>query len=168
MNNTINSKDSPVFKTDQPHSRYFMKGWLISAGLLSLPVLYDWIFPSTYITDKYYWVVGAMLILRFISEASKDRLMEICFDKEKNQILFTYKGVFSAEKQKALSLENARLEIAETQSGWTWLWEPLTLYFLHNKTEVFEIRRSKDGSSVDTLNRIAETAAAFSVPIKRL
>lgn len=100
MNNTINSKDSPVFKTDQPHSRYFMKGWLISAGLLSLPVLYDWIFPSTYITDKYYWVVGAMLILRFISEASKDRLMEICFDKEKNQILFTYKGVFWRKSKK--------------------------------------------------------------------
>ena len=106
--------------------------------------------------------------MRIVDETSKDRLTEIRFDTENSQVIFIYKTLFSEPRQKLLPLEKARVEIAQSKSSWTWLWEPLTLYFLKNKKEVFEIKKSKDGFSVDKLKEISKTVEGLSLPIIRV
>jgi hypothetical protein len=107
--------------------------------------------------------------MRILDETSKERLIEISFDTYSKQVLFIYKTLLSAPRQKTLEFENARLEIAQNKSNWTWwLTEPLTLYFLENKTEVFEIKNSKDGFSTDKLKEISKTVEKLSLPISRV
>jgi hypothetical protein len=113
----------------------------------------------------YYELAATLLLIRIIDETSKKRLKEVRFDKDKNQIIFTYKLLLSTTKQKTLSFENARLEITESKSKKFSLWDPLTLYFLNGKKEIFEIKKSKDGFSVNTLRQITITAENLSLPI---
>lgn len=122
-------------------------------------------FPTAFIKDTYYWVAGALILMRIVDETGKDRLIEIHFDTDNKQVVFIYKTLFSAPRQKTLSLDNARLEITQSKSSWTWLWEPLTLYFLKNKKEVFEIKKSKDGFSVEKLREITKTVETLSLPV---
>jgi hypothetical protein len=110
----------------------------------------------------------ALILMRIIDETSKERLTEISFDTYSKQVLFIYKTLLSAPRQKKLEFENARLEIAQNKSKWTWLTEPLALYFLNNKTEVFEIKNSKDGFSIDKLTEISKTVEKLSLPISRV
>ena len=157
-----------TYKTDKANSFYFFKQLLSTVVIVSLPILYDLLFPTAFIKDTYYWVAGALILMRIIDEAGKDRLTEIRFDTDNNQVIFIYKTLFTALRQKTLPLENARLEIAQIKSSWTWLWEPLTLYFLKNKIEVFEIKKSKDGFSVDKLKEITKTVETLSLPITKV
>lgn len=157
-----------TYKTDRPNSFYFFKQLLTTIAIILLPVFYDLLFPKTLIKDTYYWVATAFILMRIVDETNRDRLTEIRFDTENKQIVFIFKTLLSASRQKILPFENARLEIAESKSHWTWLWEPLTLYFLKNKMEVFEIKKSKDGFSVDRLREISKTVEALSLPITRV
>jgi hypothetical protein len=157
-----------TYKTDRPNSYYFFKQLLTTIVIVSLPILYDLLFPTPFIKDTYYWVAGALILMRIIDETSRDRLTEIRFDTDNKQVIFIYKTLLSAPRQKRLPLENARLEVAQSKSSWTWLWEPLTLYFLKNKKEVFEIKKSKDGFSVDKLREITKTVETLSLPITKV
>lgn len=121
-----------TYKTDRPNF-FFFRQLLTTIAIVSLPIFYDLLFPTTFIKDTYYWVAAALILMRIIDETSKDRLTEIRFDTDNKQVIFIYKTLFSSSRQKILPLENARLEIAQSKSSWTWLWEPLTLYFLKNK-----------------------------------
>ncbi|RYZ62880.1 MAG: hypothetical protein EOO14_00900 [Chitinophagaceae bacterium] len=136
--------------------------------IVSLPLAYDLLFATAFSKDTYYWVAATLILLRMVDETSKERLTEIRFDTENNQLLFLYKILFFAPRQKALLFEDARLEIVQTKSGWTWLWEPLTLYFLKNKKEMFEIKKSKDGFSVEKLREIIRTVENLSLPITKV
>ena len=136
--------------------------------IVSLPIAYDLLFPTGFIKDTYNWVAVTLILIRIVDETSKDRLTEIRFDIENSQLIFMYKILFSAPRQKVLLFENARLEIVQTKSSWIWLWEPLTLYFLKNKHEVFEIKKSKDGFSVEKLRAIIRTVEDLSLPITKV
>jgi hypothetical protein len=95
-------------------------------------------------------------------------LLELKFDNEKKEIIFLYKTVFSSHKYKKLSFENAKVEIVKSKFKQKWLWEPLTLYFFKNKKEVFEVKGSKDGFSLEALKSICKTAENISLPISEV
>ncbi len=157
-----------TYKTDRPNSFYFFKRLLTTIVIVALPIFCDLLFPTTLIKDTYYWVATALIFMRIISETSRDRLIEIRFDTDNKQVIFIYKTLLSAPKQKTLPLENAGLEIAQSKLSWTWLWEPLTLYFLKNKMEVFEIKKSKDGFSIDKQREITKQVETLCLPITRV
>jgi hypothetical protein len=113
-------------------------------------------------------VAVALILMKIIDEVGKERLIEIRFDSDNKQVIFIYKTLFSATKQKTLPLDNARLEIHESKSKRSWLWEPLTLYFLKNKKEVFEIKKSKDGFTLASLRQIIDTVGRLSLPISKV
>jgi hypothetical protein len=154
-----------TYKTDWSNSLHFFKQLFITFVIILLPILYDLLFSTTFIKEMYYELAATLLLIRIIDETSKKRLKEVRFDKDKNQIIFTYKLLLSTTKQKTLSFENARLEITESKSKKFSLWDPLTLYFLNGKKEIFEIKKSKDGFSVNTLRQITITAENLSLPI---
>jgi hypothetical protein len=156
-----------TYKTDRPNS-FFFRRLLTTIAIVSVPILYDLLFPTAFIKDTYNGVSTALILMRIIDETSKDRLTEIRFDTANKQVIFIYKTLFSASLQKTLPLENARLEIVQSKSSWTWFWEPLTLYFLKNKKEVFEINKSKDGFSIDKLKEISKTVESLSLPIVKV
>ena len=93
-----------------------------------------------------------------------DRLFELQIDNNERQLVFLSKSLLSKTKKTILSFDNGRLEMDENNSRWFKIGDPLTLYFLHNKTEVFEIKKSKDGFSVATLNKICKTIQEISLP----
>ena len=65
-----------------------------------------------------------------------------------------------------LLFDVARLEIRDNRKKiLSWLMEPVTLYFLKNKKEVFEIKVGKDGYSPDTLRDICNTINELSLPV---
>ncbi len=157
-----------TFKTERSNSFHLFKHLLTTILFVSLPIFYDTLFPTTLIKDSYYWFATAFILMRIIDETTKDRLMGVCFDTSNRQVLFIYKTMLSAPKQKILPLESAKLEIAQSKLSWARLWEPLTLYFLKNKMEVFEIKKSKDGFSIDELTKIIKTAETLSIPITKV
>jgi hypothetical protein len=154
-----------TYKTDRQILFYVLKRFLATAAILFLPIFFDLFFPIDFIADTYYSIALVLMFIKIIDELAKNRLTEIRFDADCNQVIFVYKTLFILSRQKTLPFDNARLEIAQSKSSWTWLWEPLTLYFLKNKKEVFEIKKSKDGFSIDKLKKISKTVENLSLPI---
>ena len=154
-----------IFKTDRPNTSFaILKVWLINLLVVSLPIIYDLLFPNNIIKDSYYFIVGAVMLTNFLMIVFTDRLFELQIDNNERQLVFLSKSLLSKTKKTFLSFDNGRLEIEKNKSRWFKIGDPLTLYFLHNKTEVFEITKSKDGFSIDTLNKICTTVQEISLP----
>jgi len=137
---------------------------LVTIAIILSPILYDLLFPGSFIKDSYYWVAVAIILMTLIDEASNYRLTEIQFDMDKREIIFNSSTIFSSSKKDTLAFDNAGLEIVKSRSKFKWLSEPMVLYFLKNKTEIIEIKRSKDGFSVDTMKEIIGTVEKLSLP----
>lgn len=157
-----------TFKTDRPNQvNYVFREFFISIVLTAIPILIDLLFKTTLVKEAYYFIVYPGLLMRFIININTDRLYQIIFDTDKKQIIFLYKNLLSKAKQKTLLFDNSRVEINQNKSRWTWFWEPLTVYFLKDKMEVFEIRKSKDGFSVDKLKAICKKVQELALPVTR-
>lgn len=154
-----------TYKTDRKNYFYHLIQLLRSILIISLPIISDLLFKTTFVKVTYYWFAAGFILLLIFEMASKQRLSEIRFDTDKSQIIFIYKTLFSSPQAKRIPFENARLEYAKSKSSWTWLWEPLTLYFLKYKIEVFKVNKSKDGFSVRTLDEVRNTVESLSLPI---
>ena len=102
--------------------------------------------------------------MNFLMIIFTDRLYELQIDNDERQLVFLSKSLLSKTKKTFLSFDNGRLEIEKNKSRWFKIGDPLTLYFLQNKTEVFEITKSKDGFSIDTLNKICTTVQEICLP----
>ena len=154
-----------IFKPDRPNTSFpILKVWLLNLLLFSVPIIYDLLFPNNFIKDSYYYIAGSVLLMNFLMIIFTDRLFELQIDKDERQLVFLSKSLISKTKKTLLSFDNGRLKIEKNKSRWFKIGDPLTLYFLHNKTEVFEITKSKDGFSVDTLNKICKTVQEISLP----
>jgi hypothetical protein len=154
-----------IFKTDRPNTSFaILKVWLLNLLLFSVPIIYDLLFPNNFIKDSYYYIAGSVLLMNFLIIIFTDRLYELQIDNDERQLVFLSKSLLSKTKKTFLSFDNGRLEIEKNKSRWFKIGDPLTLYFLHNKTEVFEITKSKDGFSIDTLNKIYTTVQEISLP----
>jgi hypothetical protein len=111
------------------------------------------------------FIVPAILLLKdFYDKASRIRLQRMTFDKEKNEIIVFFKSLVSDVKQIRLSFDTARMEVVE-EKGKLKIFEPLTLYLMKEKMEVFELTKSKDHLSIDTLQDIVRTAENYAIPI---
>ena len=154
-----------IFKPDRPNTSFaILKGWLLNLLLFSVPIIYDLLFPNNFIKDSYYYIAGSVLLMNFLMIIFTDRLYELQIDNDERQLVFLSKSLLSKTKKTFLSFDNGRLEIEKNKSRWFKIGDLLTLYFLHNKTEVFEITKSKDGFSLDTLNKICATVQEISLP----
>jgi len=107
-----------------------------------------------------YILVSIFLLKSIINDLLTNRLQEIKFDTEKRQIVFYFRNAYSRILYKTLSFDDARLEIVGGD-------RPAVLYFLKNKTELFEIRRSKDGYPSASLRAIADTVKQLSLRVTR-
>lgn len=106
--------------------------------------------------------------MNFLMIIFTDRLYELQIDNAERQFVFLSKSLLSKSKKTFLSFENGRLEIEKNKLRWLKFGDPLTLYFLQNKMEVFEIKKSKDGFSIDTLNKICKTVQEISSSMVKL
>jgi hypothetical protein len=160
-----------TFRTNRPNmAGHIFKDWLISLAIVTLPVIYSWLFPGKLFTikDSYFYIVGAVMLAALMEKINKDRLYEIHFNNDKQQIVFLYKNLYSSPKQKVLSFYGASLEINESRSKWWRRWESITLTFLKGKREIFIINKYKDGFSVDTLRKICRTVENISLPVSEI
>jgi hypothetical protein len=113
------------------------------------------------------FIVPAILLLKdFYDKASRRRLQRLTFDSEKNEISVFFKSLVSDVKQIRLPFDIARLEVVQEKSKLN-IFEPLTLFLMKEKMEVFELTKSKDRLSIDTLQDIVKTAEKFAIPIIR-
>jgi hypothetical protein len=113
------------------------------------------------------FIVPAILLLKdFYDKASRRRLQRLTFDSEKNEISVFFKSLVSDVKQIRLPFDIARLEVVQEKSKLN-IFEPLTLFLMKEKMEVFELTKSKDRLSIDTLQDIVKAAEKFAIPIIR-
>jgi|GEM_PF-5404618 len=113
------------------------------------------------------FIVPAILVLKdFYDKASRRRLQRLTFDNEKNEIIVFFKSLVSDVKQIRLSFDTARLEVVQ-EKGKLKIFEPLTIFLMKDKMEVFELTKSKDRLSIDTLQDIVRTAEKYVIPIIR-
>jgi hypothetical protein len=112
-------------------------------------------------------IVPAILLLKnFYDKASRRRLQQLTFDNDKNEIVVFSKSLLSSVNQIRLSFDTARLEVVE-EKGKLQIFEPLILYIMKEKMEVFELTKSKDRLSLETLQSIVRTAENYAIPIIR-
>jgi hypothetical protein len=113
------------------------------------------------------FIVPAILLLKdFYDKASRRRLQRLTFDSEKNEISVFFKSLVSDVKQIRLPFDTVRLEVVQEKSKLK-IFEPLTLFLMKEKMEVFELTKSKDRLSIDTLQDIVKTAEKYAIPIIR-
>jgi hypothetical protein len=118
--------------------------------------------------SSFTWIVPAVLLLKDIfDKTSRDRLQQLTFDANSKEIVVFYKSMFSEIKQKTVSFDQARLEVVASKPSKLKIFEPITLYLLKGKVELFEISRSKDGISLDVLKAIIEKVIENRIPIIR-
>lgn len=112
-------------------------------------------------------IIPAVLLLKdFYDKASRRRLQQLSFDNEQKEIVVLFKSLLSGVKQIRLSFDAARLEVVE-EKGKFKFFEPLTLYLMKEKMEVFELTNSKDRISIDEIQDIVLTAENYAIPISR-
>jgi hypothetical protein len=111
-------------------------------------------------------VPAILLLIDFYGKASRRRLQQLTFDSHKNEIVVFFKSLLSNVKQIHLSFDTARLEVVEAKGKFK-IFEPFTLYILKEKMEVFELSKSKDCLSLETLQDIVLTAENYDIPIIR-
>ncbi len=112
-------------------------------------------------------IVPTILLLKyFYDNASRQRLQQLTFDNEKNEVIVIFKSLISGVEQIRLSFDKARLEVVE-EKGKLKVFEPLKLYLMKEKMEIFELTKSKDSLSVDTLQDIIRAADECAIPIIR-
>ena len=110
-------------------------------------------------------IVPSILLLKDLyDKASRRRLQLLTFDNEKKEIIVFFKSLLSDIKQIRLSFDTARLEVVEKKGKFKFF-ESVTLYLMKEKMEVFELTKSKDHLSIDTLQDIVKTAKSYAIPI---
>lgn len=114
-----------------------------------------------------YLLFGILTPLSLLLEIKKERVYEISFDDDKQQISFSYKtSAFSKLKNYNLPYELTKVEKSESSLLIKWFWPP-AIWFLKNKLEIFEVTKWKDGFSKDVLNEIYKTCVQIaSTPSK--
>lgn len=104
------------------------------------------------------WILASIYSLGYIyDKISRERLHQLTFDSVGKEIILIYKSMFSEIKQERVPFEQARLEVIKAKSKLKIL-EPMTLYLLKGKREVFTINKSKDRVSVEILRAIVQTS----------
>jgi hypothetical protein len=156
-----------TYKTDRQDIFHYFKQPLLVIALILVPIFYSFVFPTPFIKDAYFPLACGLSIIKIFDEIFKARLVELQFDEEKKQVNFIYKRMFSMVKQKVLLFSNARLEVVRNNIKIPLVVEPVTLYFLHSKKEVFEIMKSKDGFSNNTMQQISDSMENLSLPVTR-
>lgn len=129
--------------------------------ITAIPVFIDFIFGTHLVKEAYYYIVMPGILLRLGNTITTDRIYQINFDTDNRNIEFYFKSIISKPKRKTLSFNDVKFETSFNKSA-TWLFEPLTLYFFKNKKEVFEIKKSKDGFSIDKLEAICKEVEKLS------
>ncbi|ANE51883.1 hypothetical protein [Flavisolibacter tropicus] len=109
-------------------------------------------------------VPGLLLLKDFYDKASRRRLQRLTFDTDRKEVVLFFKSLFSDIKQIRLPFDKARLEVLVEKSKLQ-IFEPLTLFIMKEKMEVFELNKSKDNLQVDTLQEIVRTAEHLAIPI---
>jgi hypothetical protein len=152
-----------TFKTSRVSNRKYILFQLLPLLVIALAYpIYRSSFLNRSVDVSYYYIISIVLVFGLFREFNRDRVIEIEFNSESQQIIFLYQKVLSSKKQKTLSFKNAKLEI-DTRYGWRG--KSLIIYFLSAKVEYFKIEKTKDGFSNETLVSIRDFANKLSLPI---
>src|SRR5215212_1549364 len=134
--------------------RYIFRQWLITTLTISTPLLIDFLLPQLHLVNRSFWYmfIPAFSFFSFIGLCQEDRVNEIIVDTEFREITFKYYDINEGQVWKSYPFEEIRLQISTDKMSW--LFEPVTIYFLKGKREVMSISKSKDGFSIETLENL--------------
>ena len=167
--NTINPCNMTTFVTDRPkQALHILKNWAAGILIFTIPLVIDLLLKTHIVKNSFYYILLLLLLLRFMIDLNSQRIYKLSFDTDRHLIVFEHKSIFSKTVKEGLPFENCRVEINRKKIKWAWLDEPFDFYFLQNKTEVFTLSKSKDGFSLNTLNKMYETIESLSFPIIKL
>ena len=158
-----------TYKTNQQNiKRYLFYQVLSILCLILVLFVCHFAFPKYHILKpSSFWIIGIASFIGLIVELNRERVFEISFNHDRQEMIFTYKShMFSKLKNYTLQYQIAKVEKNEDTSFIKWLKKPLTIYFYKNKTEVFKESKKKDGFSGNVLNEIYKTCEQISLETK--
>jgi hypothetical protein len=163
------------FKSQRHNNfRYIVREWAITTLTISAPLLLDILMPELDLVNRSYWYyfIPAFSFFRFIGLCQLDRVNEIVIDTNLREVSFKYYDINEGEVWKSYPFETLRLKISPNKLNWlsnkmSWLFEPLTIYFLKGRQEVMSISKSKDGFSMETLESLKRTLEELTSTIKK-
>jgi len=157
-----------IYKTSRPYTLlYVLKQWLIITLVFSVPVLFNYALNKDFIKSGYYVVFVATFLTGFSRDIYTRRLITLKMDIENGLIFFVYKTLMSRPATITLAIQDTRLEIVRRKIKPLKIKQPVTIYFLKEKAEIFEINVSKDGFSAEALAQVETALQNLHVPITK-
>ena len=154
------------YTTDrESHWPYIIKQLLISTVILSLPVIYDLLFPTDYIKETYYWISVVLLLAQFIDLTSRHRIHKIIIDEGGKTITQYYRSSFSGEGEKIHTLVKVQLYVKNKKAapGEAATTKSLVLY--KEGRGVLNVNTKNDGFAPKTLQEIRLVLERLGVPV---
>ena len=141
-----------------------LRAYLFNLGLLSLPIVYDILFPNNIIKDSYYTFCGAYILVNLIKDLFVQNTFQVSFDSSNRSIILLSKSLLSKAKQKSIAFEDARLEYTQ-ESSFLIFSSAMQLCFMKGKREVACLQESNNGFTKERIQEIVNYAEAHSIPI---
>lgn len=155
------------FKTDRPNQFLdSIKQWIYLIGIILL-ILFLLSLYRSYLFNAFFKTYSAFIVfIPLIASLLKERVIEIFFNTETNQIHFYSKTVFSKPKQLSMPFSNAILETNHTKLI---VKDALhTISFQTGKTEIAKLQIEKDGFSSAKLTEICQYAAELNMIVREI
>lgn len=107
-----------------------------------------------------------VLLKQLYHNATVQRLVQLTIDDGKRGVQIKTRSFTSKARKIALSFEDLRIEVTDERTV-TGTVMPESIVFLQDKTEVFEITKSKDHLLAESMQQILEMAEKYSIPVVR-
>ena len=140
------------------------KAYLFNIGILSVPMIYDAMVPSSFIKNGYYLFVGSFVLMNFLNDILAKKIFQVSFDTVNHQITLTSKTLFSKPTQVVIPFGQARLEYID-EGSFLIFQGTCKLCFMKDKMEVTCIKESTSGFSKEAVNKIISQAQAAKIPV---
>jgi len=146
---------------------FIVRQWLLTTILISTPVIIDLLFPQINLINASYTYIFIPIVslAKLFWLSQEDRINEIYIDTDTKQIVFKIYNPYGGHKTEVLSFDNLRVKI--DTSKLTWLFDPIAIYFLKNKTEIIKATKWKDGFSINTLDGLRKILDSITTPVTK-
>ncbi len=121
------------------------------------------IFISANKGTTFSWLVpGILLFMSFFDNADRNRLKQISFNTNNEEIIIQYSSLVTGSREKKIPFKSAKIEVTESNK---WYNEPISLAIKNGEKLVFEIKSKKDNLSILTIQEIIKASQTHQIEI---
>jgi hypothetical protein len=155
-----------IYKSNRVNGRkYVLRQWLLVTLVISIPLIIDILAPSINLINNsfFYYYLPLISLSQLLSLFQKDRINEIVIDTYRQTVSIKYYDVHKGVVRKTFSFKDLKVKILTTQK--TLLTDPFNITLFGANKETFEISRSKDGFTTQTMRELVQKLESLTSPV---